>query len=111
MTGSVWDRVASNDYLTFSCTCSEPSDSLWTDFTIERLVEDEPERQGRLLKSAWCAIHGEEYCNAILEGRKNRPELNNKREAMLQEQMANAIRAKAQRERESRRARARGLGA
>lgn len=111
VTGSVWDHIASNDYLTFSCTCSDPSDSIWEDFTIERLAEDEPERHGRLLTSAWCATHGEEYCNAILNGEKNRGEINNLREAMLRQQMSNAIRSKAQRARADRRARVRGLSA
>ena len=111
VTGSFWDRISSNDYLTFSCTCGEPSDSIWDDCTIDRLAEDEPERHGRVLKSSWCAVHGEEYCNAILDGQKNRLEVNSKRERMLQEQMANAIRAKAQRERADRRARRRGLSA
>lgn len=111
VTGSVWDRIASNDYLTFSCTCSDPSDSIWEDFTIERLAEDEPERHGRLLISGWCAAHGEEYCNAILNGKKNRAEITGKREAMLQQQMSNAIRSKALRERANRRARVRGLSA
>lgn len=111
VTGSVWDRIASNDYLTFSCTCNDPNDSIWEDFTIERLADDEPERSGRLLTSAWCAIHGEEYCSAILAGQKRRAEINDKREAMLQKQMSNAIRSKAQRERTDRRARVRGLSA
>lgn len=111
VTGSVWDHIASNDYLTFSCTCGEPTDSIWEDVTIERLAEDESEREGRMLISAWCAVHGEEYCNAIMDGKKNRPELSSKREAMLQAQMANAIRAKAKSERERRRARIKGLSA
>lgn len=109
VTGSVWDHISSNDYLTFSCTCGEPSDSIWEDFTIERLAQDEPECHGRLLHSAWCVEHGEEYCTAILDGKKNRSEVNSKRAAMLQEQMSNAIRAKAQNERANRRARVRGL--
>lgn len=111
VTGSVWDHIASNDYLTFSCTCNDPSDSIWEDFTIDRLSEDEPERHGRLLTSAWCSIHGEEYCSAILNGEKNRPETSSKRDAMLRQQMANALRSKAQRERANRRARIRGLSA
>lgn len=111
VTGSVWDRIASNDYLTFSCTCSDPSDSIWEDFTIERLAEDEPERSGRLLTSAWCATHGEQYCNAVLEGKKNRAEVNSKRGAMIAKQMADVMRTKAQRERADRRARVKGLSA
>jgi hypothetical protein len=110
--GSVWDHIEKNDYLTLSCTCGDgPSDGIWKDFEIEKLPDTDPERQGRRLVSTWCSVHGEEYCNAILDSKKNRPEVNSLREAMLHEQMANAIRVKAQRERESRRARIRGLSA
>lgn len=111
VTGSVWDRFSSNDYLTFSCDCGAPSDSIWRDVNIERLPDDEPEAQGRLLTSQWCDVHGEEYCNAILDGKKKRPEVNGLRESMLMTQMSNAIRAKAQAERAQRRAHRRGLSA
>lgn len=111
VTGSVWDRFASNDYLTFSCDCGTPSASIWEDFAIDRLPDDDPEAQGRMLTSQWCDTHGEEYCNAILDGKKKRAEVNNLREAMLLTQMSNAIRAKAQTERANRRARLRGLSA
>lgn len=107
--GSVWDRLSSNDYLAFSCDCGDPSESIWEDFVIDRLHEDEPERHGRVLTAAWCDVHGEDYCNAILDGKRNRSEVNAKREAMLQEQMANAIRVRAQRQRTDRRAHLRGL--
>lgn len=110
VTGSVWDHIEPNDYLAFSCDCGEPA-TIWDDFTIEKLAEDEPERQGRLLKVAWCTVHGEEYCNAVLDGKKKRSNVNSLRESMLQAQMANAIRAKAQRERADRRAHLRGLSA
>jgi class 3 adenylate cyclase len=111
VTGSVWDRFAPNDYLSFSCDCGEPSDSIWEDFTIDRLPDDDPEAHGRVLLSSWCHIHGEDYCNAILDGKKKRAAVNSLREAILLTQMSNAIRAKAQRERTQRRAHLRGLSA
>jgi len=110
VTGSVWDRIASNDYLAFSCSCGEPSGSIWEDFTIERLSEDEPEREGRLLTSTWCKVHGEDYCNAVLEGKKSRAELTSQREDMQRGQMESAIRVTAERKRQDRRARLRGFG-
>lgn len=109
VTGSVWDRFSANDYLTFSCDCSEPKDSIWEDFTIDRLPNTDPEAHGRLLTSAWCDVHGEEYCNAILDGKKKRATVSSLREALPKVQMSNALRMKAQREREQRRARLRGL--
>lgn len=109
--GSVWDHIEKNDYLTFSCSCGDPSSGIWQDFEIEKLPEGDAERLGRRLLSSWCTVHGEEYCNAILDGKKHRTEVNNLRAAMLQGQMANAIRLKARREREDRRSRLRGLSA
>ncbi|MGW3482703.1 hypothetical protein [Rhodococcus indonesiensis] len=53
VTGTVWDRIETNDYLTVSCDCGDgPSDNLWRDVTIERLREgDAGEAAGRLLAS------------------------------------------------------------
>jgi hypothetical protein len=76
-----------------------PSPSLWEDFTIDRLPEDEPEREGRKLKVAWCAIHGQEFCNAIMSGKTKRPVDKVRKESELAA-MKNAIRVKAQRTRE-----------
>lgn len=73
VTGTIWDRIEKNDYLTASCDCGEPSDAIWQDVTIERLREgDTGDAAGRLLTSKWCAVHGEEFCEAILDGKKTR---------------------------------------
>lgn len=73
VTGSVWDAIAENEYLTFSCACGGiPSDTLWKDHEISRLREDEPDRTGRLLTSSWCAVHGAEFCTAVLAGESER---------------------------------------
>lgn len=112
VTGSVWDRVEKNDYLTFSCTCGEgPSAGIWDDFEIKKLPTGDPERPGKRLKSAWCSVHGEEYCNAILDGKRHRPEASSLRKAMVHDQMANVLRDKARRERDDRRNRIQGLRA
>lgn len=29
--GSVWDAIADNDFLTFTCDCATPSPGLWSD--------------------------------------------------------------------------------
>lgn len=109
VTGSVWDRIEKIDYLTFSCDCSEPTGSIWSDTTIDKLPEDDPERAGRLLTSAWCDTHGEEYCNAVLDGRTDRPELISMRNGMLQGQMENSFRAALKTKREQERIRRRGF--
>jgi hypothetical protein len=104
VTGSVWDRFEKNDYLAFSCPCGGgPATSIWSNTTITRLPDDEPEAQGRLLKSTWCDTHGPEYCEAILSGKKNRTDVNSLRESMLLTQMESAIRRKARQERIDRR--------
>ena len=76
VTGSIWDEVENNDFLAFSCGCSDGQPDavspslLWEDRTLENIPDDE--RFGQALKSGWCAIHGEEFCNAILVGETKR---------------------------------------
>ena len=72
VTGSVWDALQDNDYITFSCDCSTPSPSLWHDHSIDRLEHDNAERSGRCLTSAWCSICGEEFCERIRTGDTHR---------------------------------------
>jgi class 3 adenylate cyclase len=110
VTGSVWDRVEKNDYLAFSCPCGTgPSLGIWEDTEIERLPDGDPEAQGRALTAAWCSVHGEEYCAAVLEGRRSRRDVDELRKALAASQMRNAIRLKAKNERTALRARKRGL--
>lgn len=109
VTGTVWDRAAGNDYLAFTCPCGGVSDSLWEDHRIERLPENDPEAMGRVLKSCWCNVHGAEYCNAILAGRKRRDHTDAARQVMESAHMKSAIWRKAEAERETRRARVKGL--
>lgn len=103
VTGSVWDEIENIDYLTFSCTCSEPSDSIWTDHEISRLRDDEPDRTGRKLTSMWCDVHGEEYCNAILAGLRNRDEIAAKRAEARKEWLASNLAQVNRQRRENRR--------
>lgn len=78
VTGSVWDAVSSNDYIAFSCGCRDGAEGgtpslLWEDRTLDKIPD--PERFGQVLQSAWCNNHGEEYCNAILDGDTYREEI------------------------------------
>lgn len=110
VTGSVWDQFEKNDYLAFTCSCNDgPHDTLWKDFVIPRLETDEKEAHGRKLSSAWCHVHGEEFCTAILDGKKRRDDVDHLRQARLESQMSNALWMKAKRERASRAARRVGL--
>lgn len=94
VTGTIWDRIESNDYLTASCDCGEPSDVIWEDVTIERLREgDVGDSAGRKLKSQWCEVHGEEFCRAVLEGKKTRATVSSSlRAAILTSQTRDAFR-------------------
>ncbi|NWL10376.1 hypothetical protein DM793_03540 [Paenarthrobacter nitroguajacolicus] len=76
VTGSVWDEIENNDYLAFSCGCENGQPDmvapslLWEERTLEKIPDDE--QFGQSLKSSWCEIHGEEFCNAILAGETKR---------------------------------------
>jgi class 3 adenylate cyclase len=102
VTGSVWDRIESNDYLAISCGCNnggKPSTSIWSDMTIERVPEDDPEREGRRLFATWCKVHGADFCAAVMAGKKNRSDVGQVRKELGLSQMSNAIRFKAAQER------------
>lgn len=109
VTGSVWDKISGNDYLTISCGCdgngnpTSPGTSIWEDMTIERLPEAEPERVGRRLIAPWCKVHGPEFCAAILAGKRVRSDAAEARMRLLISQMGNAVRVKAANDRENRR--------
>jgi class 3 adenylate cyclase len=110
VTGTVWDVVEKNDYVAISCPCDTgPSLDIWADTEISRLPDGDPDAQGRLLKSYWCPVHGEEYCAAVLDGKRRREDANGVREALLMSQMRTAIRTKAKSERTAREARRHGL--
>jgi class 3 adenylate cyclase len=109
VTGSVWDIVEKNDYLAVSCSCGTgPSLDIWTDIEIERLPDGDPEAQGRLLTACWCDTHGEEYCGAVLDGKRQREDAKTLRTALQASQMRTAIRTKARNERVAHLARLRG---
>jgi class 3 adenylate cyclase len=72
VTGSVWDPIRDNDFLVFSCGCATPT-ALWNTVVLEKIPDDE--QHGHALKSAWCSIHGEEYCEAVLSGKTRRDDI------------------------------------
>jgi class 3 adenylate cyclase len=102
VTGGVWDWIENNDYLTTSCSCGTPTE-LWESVSIDKLPEGEPDADGRLLRAAWCSIHGAEFCEAVLAGKSKRPEAVEPVRKMQSALMADVLRAKRKREREARR--------
>lgn len=111
VTGTVWDWAKDNGYLAVTCSCDTPSPTLWQDVTIAKVPEEDGEREGKLLTSAWCTIHGAEYCAAVLAGKTTRPEDEARTEVAkaLTSEQQNPMRLKAARDRQDRRARLRGL--
>jgi hypothetical protein len=103
VTGSVWDKVEKNDYLAISCGCPNgPSLNIWNNIEVENLPEGEPEAQGRLLVAGWCGLHGEEFCQAIMDGKKKRDDVSHLRAEVLKSQFGNVVTEKARRARELR---------
>lgn len=110
VTGSVWDQIEKNDYLTITCPCNGgPSPSLWSDVTIEKVPASNDERYGRLLSSTWCDIHGDEYVASILDGMKTRADADNARTALFKALFADALRVTSQQKRRDLRTRRLGL--
>jgi class 3 adenylate cyclase len=110
VTGSVWDVVQGIDYLAVSCPCGTgPSLDIWADTVIERLPDGDVEAQGRVLTACWCDTHGEEYCAAVLEGKRKRDDTKALQISLQASQMRGALRAKAQSERKALNARRRGI--
>lgn len=110
VTGSIWDFVEGNDYLAVTCPCGAgPSDSLWSDVTVDKIHEGDGERAGRNLTSQWCDVHGDEYCSAILDGETKRADTESLMKAVRKRQRDDAFRAGQLRIRESRRNLRRGL--
>ncbi|MGV9275759.1 hypothetical protein [Streptomyces griseosporeus] len=110
VTGSVWDRVEKNDYLSISCPCGTgPSVGIWQTVNVDKLPDSDPEASGRKLKVGWCKVHGQAYCEAVLAGRKRRQDVDGVRAELQRSLMRDAIFSKAQAERAVRDARRRGL--
>ena len=103
VTGSIWDAVQDNDYITFTCDCSTPSPSLWHDHDIDRLDHDDAERSGRCLTSSWCDHCGEEFCTRILAGDTTRRSVTNHRSELEKALFQNAIAKKHALDRKNRR--------
>ncbi|MCX5067698.1 hypothetical protein OOJ91_17800 [Micromonospora lupini] len=110
VTGTVWDQAEKYEYLTYSCPCGDgPSPTIWSDHIIERLPDGDLEAQGRTLSSQWCAIHGEDFCAAILRGEKKRDDLDHAKTQEAAARQRSVLALKAQRERAALRARIAGL--
>lgn len=75
VTEKVWNKVKDNDYVRFSCGCDgsgTPSSvsTLWTGKTVPALLGHGIDCW--VLRQRWCALHGDQFCQAILDGQTDR---------------------------------------
>jgi len=92
VTGSVWDELYQNDYLTFSCGCENgipnagTPGSLWTAVNLQNIPDEQ--RFGQSLETYWCERHGELFCNAVLDGQTRRSDIqDNQRSERLRQRI------------------------
>jgi hypothetical protein len=94
-----------NEYLAASCDCgSPPSTDIWKSVTIEKIPGTgvgQGEREGKLLTAKWCAVHGSDYCDAVLAGKRSRPNVMSLVKSALQFEYRSAARLAAKQFRES----------
>jgi class 3 adenylate cyclase len=72
-TSAVYDKLAPNDYIDYSCGC--PSGTcypLWREIEVEKLGKHS---KCMKLSSTWCDEHGDEFCRAILADMKKREDM------------------------------------
>ncbi len=74
-TKAVFQWLESNEYVVYSCGCPSGTPKyLWSDARVESLPEAEGS-QCKRLKSSWCTTHGDEFCQAIRDGKTRRQDL------------------------------------
>ncbi len=103
VTGSVWDMIRDNDYLTVTCHCN-PSPDLWKDTKIEKIGHDEAEADGRMLEAAWCTTCRDEFVAAVLDGKTERDDADEVRDIVRKSQQADVLRQVSEHVRAKRRA-------
>jgi class 3 adenylate cyclase len=73
VTSAVYEKLAPNDYIDYSCGCPNGVPyPLWSEVEVEKLGKHSSCMR---LGSNWCETHGDEFCRAILEGKKTREDV------------------------------------
>ena len=78
VTEKVWNQIKDNDYVRWSCGCDgsgTPSSvsMLWTGKTVTALMSHGINCW--VLRQRWCEEHGDEFCQAVLDGETERVDL------------------------------------
>lgn len=72
-TANVYEKFIDNEYVTHSCGCPDGIPRpLWLDVEVEKLGKHS---QCKLLLVGWCKEHGDEFCAAILDGKRKRDDV------------------------------------
>jgi hypothetical protein len=72
-TSNVYDKFVGNEYVTHSCGCPTGVPVLlWVDVEVEKLGKHS---QCKLLPVGWCKQQGDEFCAAILDGKRTRDDV------------------------------------
>ncbi|MFG3359849.1 hypothetical protein [Streptomyces griseofuscus] len=77
VTKPIADVIRCNEYLWYSCACSNEYTELWSEQYVEKVSGKDAD--GLLLKSSWCATCGDTYCEKICTGSWRRPDVDSKR--------------------------------
>ena len=78
-TANVYDKFDGNEYVTHSCGCPHGVPRpLWADIGVEKLGKHS---QCKLLRVGWCKDHGDEFCAAILDGKRKRDDVSGREAA------------------------------
>ncbi len=73
VTSAVYEKLAPNDYIDYSCGCPNGVPySLWSEIEVEKLGKHS---KCMRLGSNWCEVHGDEFCRAILDGKRTRTDV------------------------------------
>ncbi len=78
VTEKVWNQVRYNDYVRWSCGCDgsgtpKAMSMLWTGKTVPALMSHGIHCW--VLRQRWCGEHGDEFCQAVLDGKTDRAEV------------------------------------
>jgi class 3 adenylate cyclase len=72
ITGRVFDQFKDNDYVRYSCDCTQPISAWWTPRIVDTIGKDGTECWVFPNHTKWCAKCGNAFCRAIRSGASTR---------------------------------------
>ncbi|MFJ8976390.1 hypothetical protein [Streptomyces sp. NPDC102282] len=90
VTKPIADAVRKNEYLFYSCACSDSSPvELWQDREVDKVSGSDS--QGLILSSSWCENCGDSYCEKVCAGSWKRSDLDSFRHAGMRDKYLEVI--------------------